>query len=486
MELHKLPYFQKYFDTARDPDIANIGDGQFRTNFVGLAARDPDWAERFINLLMSRHRMYSSNRPFSDAVRANRYRSLAKTLAEDVLAEGDRLMPWLVFLIQDGHFNDEDLYSLRQVWRTVIRADDDQECLELMRLELAVVSCPNCGELEYASEAHSTFDTEDDVCRQCASHDFTYSEYYDALVSNENARWSFDEHGDRVLISTSDDRYRFSSSDMAWHHVDYQPPHDEDEEEDLPPVIQPYHSSKRRQVPVDDGWTKQNRRWFGVELEVEYRGNGNSDDKARAINEVVNDGLYGKRAFFERDGSVPTGFEIISQPLSLPAHRELWSWLNNKKMVSDLRSHNTTTCGLHVHVSRDRMTPLQIAKIVTFVNSPTNEPLIRAIARRYAEGYCRIKDKKIGSAHESEDRYEAVNLCNSKTIEFRIFKGSLKYESVVSAIEFANAMVEFTRTSGDCSIKDLNSDAFLEFINRKLASETKVLRAYINNRLETA
>ena len=171
--------------------------------------------------------------------------------------------------------------------------------------------------------------------------------------------------------------------------------------------------------------------------------------------------------------------------MGMDRHRDLWAWLKDKDAVRALRSHNTTTCGLHVHVSKEGLSKLQIAKIVAFVNDPDNADLIRAVARRYAEGYCRIKEKKIGQAAQSEDRYEAVNITPRKTIEFRIFKGTLKYESVMAAIQFSNALVEFCGRS-TTSIRELKADKFMDFIKSDESGDTDMLVPYLENRLETA
>jgi hypothetical protein len=234
-----------------------------------------------------------------------------------------------------------------------------------------------------------------------------------------------------------------------------------------------------------------------VELEVEMADRyAERSHKARQLNDVINGGDVGKKVFFENDGSLSNGFELVTNPMSLPAHRELWKWLQDKSATKGLISHKgrdnlNSTCGLHVHVNRDGLTKLQIAKMVAFVNNPDNEEFMTALARRYGSamtGFCRIKaDKaKVGNAAESSDRYEAVNVTPRHTIEFRIFKGTLKYESLVAAIEFVHALCEYTARCGDCSVSDLGYEAFLKFAETKLSKETQTLRSYVSNRLETA
>jgi len=55
---------------------------------------------------------------------------------------------------------------------------------------------------------------------------------------------------------------------------------------------------------------------------------------------------------------------------------------------------------------------------------------------------------------------------------------------VMSAIEFANALTDFT-ASPVLGVKDLTTDRFMDFINSG-QTEASVLVPYLNNRLELA
>jgi hypothetical protein len=211
---------------------------------------------------------------------------------------------------------------------------------------------------------------------------------------------------------------------------------------------------------------------MGVELEVEGYSR-DPEEAARAIHQSVNGGMFGRHVFFERDGSLSSGFEMITHPQSLPAHRELFTFLRDPALVRGLRSHRTTTCGLHVHVSRSGLSNLTIARAVTFVNDPGNDAFITAIARRYSTSFCKVVEKDVETAHLSADRYEAINLTGRETIEFRIFRGSLKYEAVISAIEFSRA---------ETGSSALNAHAFLAYCANHLETETRVMRAYVADR----
>jgi hypothetical protein len=51
--------------------------------------------------------------------------------------------------------------------------------------------------------------------------------------------------------------------------------------------------------------------------------------------------------------------------------------------------------------------------------------------------------QKIQGRGRHEDRHEAINLMNKETVEFRIFKGTLKPQSFFKALEFCDALLHF-------------------------------------------
>lgn len=368
--------------------------------------------------------------------------------------------------------------TLRSIENSYSHLDDWDDIVQHLADTYDVITCQNCDHLEFSDEMHTSWE-DDEFCRGCADDGaYRWSDSYEQFVREDNARWALDEDGDEILISSQDDDFHYNEDLDRWTHVNY---------EHEPEIIGRYHSSKGMVRKQPSPWTALKKRYIGVELEVEVKRISGRDrqKKAEQLHELLNDDQIGKQVFFENDGSLNDGFEIITQPMGLDKHKELWSWLNDKSATRGLLSHNTSTCGLHVHISKDGMTKLQIAKIVSFINDPDNEGLIRAVARRYAEGYCRIKQKKIGSAANSDDRYEAVNITGRNTIEFRIFKGSLKYESVLAAIQFSNALVDFCGRA-QVSIQDLKADKFIEWINEHESEDTEVLRPYIEQRLELA
>jgi hypothetical protein len=250
-------------------------------------------------------------------------------------------------------------------------------------------------------------------------------------------------------------------------------------------VIGGYHSAERRAatMPVASEWTRRHgNRFIGVELEVERHADSSDElhEIARTMLDVANVSDM-RRMFAEHDGSLNYGFELITQPMGLDAHRELWPRVLATSAVRELRSHDTTTCGLHVHVSRTGLSRLQIAKAVVFLNDPRNEPFIRAIARRYGNSYCKIKHVRMGVAAFSHDRYEMLNLTPTRTVEFRLFRGTLRASTVLACVEFAHALLEWARNAA-CNA--LTWQAFVAWCYAPAQrDDTANLRAYLARRV---
>lgn len=486
MEFHKIPYVVRALndDQARNQFIDRFHHlSEAKTERAGALMQTMITCVNSLTAKLSQLPMHTEADMAAYRemeVEKIKLNMMTQQCAEFVSRQHHNLLSYVVWRVKSQRAlgNQRSLDRLRNVMRTCYDAVDRDQCEQWMTDNYELVHCDDCNEWEYKSKAINTYHN-DEVCRYCVENSYRFSNVYDMYVHEDSARSALDADGNECYIDENDSDFGYNERMDMYVHEDYEPP--------PPPVIGSYHGSKNEQRPIKDEWSQAKHRWFGVELEVEIKDHAvDSNDKARLLNDLLNDGERGKRVFFERDGSLSNGFEIITQPMSLPAHRELWSWLRDRDACRHLLSHNTRTCGLHVHVNKDNLTQLQIAKIVTFINDPANEQLIRAIARRYAEGYCKIKQKAFDQAHQSSDRYEAVNITSQKTIEFRVFKGSLKYESVLAAIEFCNALVEFAGDPMTNDVTKLTTDHFIEFINNQGTEESATLRPYINAVLQTA
>lgn len=193
---------------------------------------------------------------------------------------------------------------------------------------------------------------------------------------------------------------------------------------------------------------------FGVELEIDK-----GRDDVGCANELVhsNSDIYCKH-----DGSLSCGVEIVTHPCTLNYHlNELgWDGIVAIARKYGFTSHEAKTCGLHVHVGRRQLGDINerdktIAKIVLAVNRHWDNMV--KFARRlpsqlhWAEKNeidfddAEDEEQLIGLALETEEagRYQAVNLCNTNTIEFRIFRGSLELNTIKATLELVSNICEY-------------------------------------------
>ena len=193
--------------------------------------------------------------------------------------------------------------------------------------------------------------------------------------------------------------------------------------------------------------------YLGVELEVECRDEDYFDEVVEYVAEKTN---YGDRAYLKSDGSLSYGFEIVTHPHSLVEMQEQFPWADilHRLKSRKFRSWNTSTCGLHVHVSRSAFNggtiTLRESHQIRFMKLIyDNERQITRLAGR-SSNYATFSDKgkiipKVKNGEQSNGRYAAINIENDATLEVRVFRGSLRYERVLSAIELVHAAVEYTR-----------------------------------------
>lgn len=191
--------------------------------------------------------------------------------------------------------------------------------------------------------------------------------------------------------------------------------------------------------------------YIGRETEVDGENRHNfGNDYYDNLSQLFND-----TCFFETDGSLDEGFEIITQPLSEDVFFSTdWEKPFNKLIESGFRSHDTDTCGTHFHFSdwylgyNDRQKAHSALKICRFFQLFADD--ISKIARRRYGHYCKdlrgfnyVIDKYNSNVFDDlrNDRYWAVNLQNmfrsrKGTIEIRVCKGTLKAKTMLASADF--------------------------------------------------
>lgn len=339
--------------------------------------------------------------------------------------------------------------------------------------------CDHCNET-YPSEDATYFD-EQELCPECLSELTLICHHCDTRIwSRHNVGTAY-----QPLCQDCYDSYYNTCEDCGAiiHHDNtcYV-----DDDDDLPycdncvgshavtgEYIQSYYF---RPEPIFYG---EGRRFLGVELEIDEGGERNSC--AKEIHHIGNQ--EDDHIYMKHDGSLDDGFEIVTHPMTLGYHREQMPW---EEVVTHCRtmgyySHRTGTCGIHVHVSRNALGETcseqedSVARILYFVEAHWNKLLrfsrrTKRQLRKWAARYGRKDSPKEvldNAKSNGSGRYSCANLTNRDTIEFRIFRGTLKYNTIIATLELVDELCNLAVNYSDKQMQELTWTQFVTNLDCK-------------------
>ena len=235
------------------------------------------------------------------------------------------------------------------------------------------------------------------------------------------------------------------------------------------PVHENLNVQYREDETIDDNLDTSKDLLYGVELEVMAR-NSMPDDYPDTLHDYNGDWFKCKK-----DGSLDEGnggFEICTAPSTFKFLKDRFTQMFNSDYWTDdngstyVKGWNTNCAGLHIHINKKALTPLEVGKLLVFVNDKKNTRFIEDIAGRNMGRWCASKTKKISDGqYRSDDRYEAVNTVPSKTVELRIFKSNVSEHGFLRALEFTDGMIRYLKQSS-MREQSLSYKSFISFIKK--------------------
>ena len=225
------------------------------------------------------------------------------------------------------------------------------------------------------------------------------------------------------------------------------------------------HQYSYKPNPVFHGGNDKNL-YMGFELEMSF--GDESDNYRSAITEV----LALEQAdvcYLKQDSSIEGwGYELVTHPHTLTAYEQatdLWNYIEACRLIG-ARSWDTTSCGLHVHVSRTAFkSGAHTHRFLSLIYRNPREMM--KLAGRKNSRYARFDDvykpdewgipqfnlrDKVHAGSFTE-RMSAVNTNNDYTLELRFFRGNMKREGIMTALELCHASVEYTRNMSVSDVK---------------------------------
>jgi hypothetical protein len=215
--------------------------------------------------------------------------------------------------------------------------------------------------------------------------------------------------------------------------------------------------------------------FLGIELEVDS--GGETEEVAKDVMEFMN--YFNENVYCKHDGSLLRGFEIVTHPCTMEYHnqlpyRDLFKFLIDK----GYRSHDVSTCGLHIHFNRNFFgenkleQDLSISKLLYLFEKYWTkvEKIARRGSNKYAER-CLLNDNEtpidLYAKSKEKEKYCAINLEHKDTVEIRIFRGTLKYETFINTIEFVNKMVHIAKETDIYKIQNVTWDIVKTYFIRR-------------------
>lgn len=224
--------------------------------------------------------------------------------------------------------------------------------------------------------------------------------------------------------------------------------------DDLEPIIYRYHSRNRPDVNFGDYEDDGKNLFMGFELEFDTRRERARQSKLNVI--YTSNCIFGDDTtlYYMCDGSLNNGLEMITQPRPLSWHlknKDKYTELFAAIKEAEFGADRYKSTGFHVHVNRsffednEEKTTVSILYIVEkfkkelAIISRRNVEQLNHYASFYYDDaetiYKNDKNMHNNCNYHYYSRYQAVNLNNDNTIEFRFFKSSLKPEIIFAYLQ---------------------------------------------------
>ena len=334
--------------------------------------------------------------------------------------------------------------------------------------------CERCDDVGVEDDPYSMVDNSELWCENCVNHAASWCESCEeyttdstVYIHDRGSYWCVPCADHSAMYCEECDNYYQSGCDSC----------------NTSRVI---HDYSYRPDPIFHSTDKNERLFFGIEMEMETRDMQGSSEYAYQL-----EGM--ELAYLKYDGSLSRGFELVTHPMSHDFIKneadDLFRVLTGLRDIYKVASWATNTCGVHIHISRTGFNGgPHMHRFLNLIYS--NQAFYEALAGRSSSRWAKFDDvvqaKWTGERDEnglrqytqfrsfkdklennrSSDRYSAVNTQNAATLELRIFKGTTKPETIKSHIDLAHASVEYTRTMSVQQVRDgaLSTDSFMTYI----------------------
>lgn len=227
----------------------------------------------------------------------------------------------------------------------------------------------------------------------------------------------------------------------------------------------------------EEAATKKKHMFFGIELELSYPEN--------------------KIADLKLPNTISSGFDFsihtlpYHSPLELRFHPSTFAWwTKRRKAITTLlcllaqnggESNTVRKCGLHIHFDRTLSEEHLINFTQVVYSFPDYMLLLSRRTHQHLEQWASLDNAGLRREDMLRDKFynkqEAVSL-HDKTVELRLFAGTLDPSPFYASLQFADALIQFTNPKhynweSDCSLDDFRR--YVSLCNKRYADLSQVM-----------
>lgn len=230
--------------------------------------------------------------------------------------------------------------------------------------------------------------------------------------------------------------------------------------------------------------------YLGLEWEMDM--GGTDHQSAFVINSALSNNKH--YSWTMRDGSLEDGIEIATMPATLNAHMSMFDYDSACAVASAIgyRGHDVSTSGIHVHMSRrffGKDTKIQMYKgaLMALIMERNWDDFVKFSRRRYnrldqwakkkdylqalpanptADDYQNVFNNKYGY-----DKYVALNTSKTQTFEMRIFRSTLKADTIKATLQFAHNLAHWVKQHDLTQAQSVSFQDIIDYIPHKELTE---------------
>lgn len=309
--------------------------------------------------------------------------------------------------------------------------------------------CENCDEI--CREEDSTDTRDGMVCGRCLDNHYCYSNVMDEWIHEDEVVYVGDE---AMTDEYRDNHYYCCESCGEWFDLECEGCESDDGYYLCDSCTDDYLLENGSVYYKDSGYIQE----YHPNIDLHFYGEGPKflgceyEVQGGGCNSNIAESIFGdyKEFYCSRDGSLEEGFEAITHPCS-PSHMlSNIDWEEITKRLSHNDYDDEEGAGFHIHISREHFkSQSHIGKLIRFFSDNYQELVNFGnrtwdTANKWAEPTDYDEDDKFIDIYSNAkgERYSAVNVWPSETVEIRLFGCTYRPEVIRSYIQFVDVITD--------------------------------------------